>query len=51
MPSHIAIHLVRLSIQLLLLPVLVVLVPLLFVTAWAHVAIGDLAARREPQGG
>ena len=50
MSSQIAVHLIRLSIQLLLMPLLIVMVPLLFAAAWVREAIGDMAARREPQG-
>jgi len=51
MASQIAVHLIRLSIQLLLLPLLMLVVPTLFAMAWVREAIGDLASRREPEHG
>ncbi|MGH8256574.1 MAG: hypothetical protein ACRET0_10200 [Steroidobacteraceae bacterium] len=51
MTSQTAVHLTRLSIQLLLMPVLMLLIPLLLMVAWVHEVIGDLAARGQPLGG
>jgi len=46
---RLAMHLLRLMLQLVLLPVVALVVPLVFGLAWLHEAIVDLA-RSDPRG-
>jgi hypothetical protein len=45
MKAQIAVHLIRLSIQIALLPLVVLILPLMFALAWLHEACADLAVR------
>jgi len=47
MSTPIAVHLISLTIQIALLPLVVLVLPLVFVIAWAQEVIGDLARHAE----
>lgn len=39
---------IRITLQFLLLPVLVLVLPLMYLLAWLHEAVGDLMPRQAP---
>jgi hypothetical protein len=48
--SRLALHLTRLLMQLLLVPIVAVVVPLLFALAWLHEVLTDLTGGALPRG-
>ena len=47
MKAQIAVHLIRLIVQILLLPLVVLVLPLMFALAWVHEALADLSVRAD----